>query len=279
MCPPLTPETEGSPGRRLALVLEYDGTRYHGIQWQSNASSIQGEVEAAIGRLTGEQVRIGVAGRTDAGVHAMGQVVAFTTGAPYQEDTFRDGLNHYLPPDIVVKVARQVPGNFDPRRHASSRVYRYTLLNRRAPSALWRNLAHHEPRPLDVPAMERALRSLEGRHDFGPFSGPLERQRTTVRRLLRTELRREEDLVILEVEGDAFLPQQVRRMGGALLQVGAERMPFRAFRRLARSGLMGAAQQVLPAKGLCLLRVEYPECFKIDPILKCGAGMLLAYGH
>ena len=250
-------DSDAESGRRLALVLEYEGTRYHGFQWQSNAPSVQAEVEAAIERLTGERMRIKAAGRTDTGVHAAGQVVSFMTQASYDEETFLDALNHYLPPDISVRAVHQVRPNFDPRRHASSRVYRYTLLNRRAPGALWRRWAHHVRYPLDVAAMGRAFRVLEGRRDFAPFSGPLGQRRTTVRRLLRTEVRCEGDLVTLEVEGDAFLPQQVRRMAAALLRVGAGKMTFEAFRRLADCGRLGAAQQVLPAKGLCLIRVKY----------------------
>ena len=245
--------------RKLVLVLEYEGTRYHGFQSQANASSIQDEVESALYRLTGERIRIKAAGRTDAGVHAAGQVVAFETQVPYHPDTFREGLNHYLPPDISVRAVHLVPMEFNPRRHAIKRTYRYTILNRRAPSPLWRRFAHHEPYPLDVEAMGRALKLLEGKRDFASFSGPSGQRRSTVRHLFRTQVSQDGELITLEVEGDSFLPQQVRRMAAAVTEVGRARITLQEFGKLANCSRLGAATRVLDPQGLCLVRVKYRE--------------------
>lgn len=244
--------------RKVALVLEYEGTRYHGFQFQTNAPSVQGEVEQAIARLTGEHVRVQGAGRTDAGVHAAGQVATFVTAAFYDARTFRDALNHYLPEDIAVCAAYDVTAHFDPRRHAVSRVYRYTILNRCTRSPLWRRFTHQVPEALDIGAMEQALSYLVGEpRDFAPFCGAPGALRSTVRRLYRAIIHRRDDLVALEVEGNAFLPQQVRRLAGAVVRVGTGRLSIEAFRELADSGRRGAAEWVLPPQGLCLMRVKY----------------------
>ena len=160
--------------RRIALVLEYEGTAYAGFQRQPHAPTVQSVLEEAIRSLTGEGLRVKAAGRTDAGVHASGQVVAFDTASRHTEETFRRGLDHYLPGDISVKEAHEVPPDFDPRRHAVARRYRYTLLNRPGRSPLRRRFTCREGRPLDIQAMARCLAYLEGERDFAPFSGPME---------------------------------------------------------------------------------------------------------
>lgn len=243
--------------RRLAVVLEYDGTKYHGFQFQVNAASIQGIVETAIERFTGERVRVNGAGRTDAGVHALGQVVAFGTRTQYGTDVFREALNHFLPDDVVVRVVREVPISFDPRRDARSRKYRYVILNRATPTAVLRRFAHWVGPVLDVSKMRRAAGLLEGRRDFAPFSGPVESNRSTVRRLFRTGVYREGDLVVLEVEGNAFLPQQVRRIAGALVEVGTGRMGIETFQSMADGNVVGLVPRVLPPNGLYLIEVTY----------------------
>ena len=262
--------------RKVALVLEYEGTRYHGFQLQANGPSVQGEVEEAIARLTGERVRVHGAGRTDAGVHAAGQVVAFLTAAPYDVRTFRSALNYYLQEDIAVRAAYDVAPHFEPRRHAVSRVYRYTILNRCTRSPLWRRFTHQVPEALNIEAMEQALGYLVGEpRDFTPFCGSLGAGRSTVRRLHRAAIHRRSDLVALEVEGNAFLPQQVRRLAGAVLRVGTTQLSLEAFQKLADSGRRGAAEWVLPPQGLCLMRVKYrhfpPEDDERDEILQCKA--------
>ncbi len=243
--------------RRIALVLEYEGTAYAGFQRQRDAPTVQAAVEDAVRSLTGEDARVKAAGRTDSGVHATGQVVAFDTASPHTEETFRRGLDHHLPNDISVRGAYEVPPGFDPRRHAIARRYRYTLLNRPGRSPLRRRFTCPEGRSLDIQAMARCLAYLEGERDFAPFSGRMNRGKSTVRRLYRTAVWRQGDEVCLELEGNAFLPQQVRRIGGAVLRVGLGALTPQAFVELADRGQQGAAHWVLPARGLCLQAVKY----------------------
>jgi tRNA pseudouridine38-40 synthase len=242
--------------RRIALVLEYDGGPYGGSQVQKRTPSIQGELEAAIRRLTGEKLRAAFAGRTDAGVHATGQVAAFTTASSLPIETFVRGLNAWLPQEIAVRRAVEAPLEFDPRRHAASRTYRYTIYNAPVRSPLWRARAWHVVEPLDAAAMRRAASSLVGRHDFAAFSR--REDVTTVRCVRRCEVEREGALITVEVEANAFLRQQVRRTVGALVQVGAGKLTPATFRALLRSREPCAAGPVAPAHGRCLARGEYP---------------------
>ena len=246
--------------------MEYEGTRYHGFQLQSNASSIQGELEQAIHSLTGQRAlagqraRVNGAGRTDAGVHAKGQVVCFDTVASLPLSVWVSGLNHYLPEDIAIVSAYHVPDAFNPRRHAISREYRYTIVDRATPSPLLRRFAAWESRPLNVQQMDTAVRTLIGTRDCAPFSGPLgNQQTTTVRAILDARVRARGSLVILDLKANAFLPQQVRRTAGALVQVGLGKMTPQQFTSLADSGVHGAASSVLPPQGLCLMKVNYRD--------------------
>lgn len=243
------------PRRRVAVLLEYDGTAYSGSQYQDNGPSIQSELEAAIQKLTHERARAAFAGRTDAGVHALGQVAAFDVGDRWQPVDLARGLNHFLPDDIAIRSARSVAPAFDPRRDARKRAYRYRIDNRPVRSPLERNRAWQVERALDVAAMQRAAASIEGKHDFAAFAGPYEG--STVRTLERCEPRAGRcGSVTLDVEARSFLPHQVRRTMGALVEVGLARMSEAAF-----AALLGAAPStagpVAPACGLYLLNIEY----------------------
>ncbi len=245
--------------RKIALVLEYEGTEYAGFQRQANACSVQAVLEQAVHSLTGAPVRVKGAGRTDAGVHAAGQVVVFETQSSLPSESFRRGLNHFLPGDISVVAAYEMPLSFDPRRHAVARVYRYTILTSGSRSALRRRFVYLDKRPLDAEAMAQAMSSLDGERDFAPFTGALEAGKSTVRRLYRTSVWNEGDELLVELEGNAFLPQQVRRMVGAALQVGLGKLTLAEFVLLADTGRRGAAHWVLPPEGLCLQEVKYQE--------------------
>ncbi len=252
-----------APPRKVALVVEYDGTMYAGFQLQANACTIQGELEQAIARLTQERVRIHGAGRTDAGVHALGQVAAFTTGSCLPCDTLVKGLNHFLPQGISVREAYDVPLAFDPRRHARSRTYRYTILSHATPSPLRERYAYRMAEPLDHQAMSVALRWLEGTHDFGPLSGPVPAGKSTVRHIMSTALCKDNDLVYFEVEGNAFLPHQMRRIAGLLVAVGTGRASPEAACAIMSGhtspDLARRASVTLPAHGLCLMKVKYED--------------------
>ncbi len=243
---------------RLALLVEYDGADYHGFQYQANARSIQEELEKAIHRFTGERVRVKGAGRTDAGVHARGQVVAFDTGAAHPEAVFLRALNHHLPRDIVVRRVQRVPDSFDPRRMATSRRYSFTIDNGPVRSPLTRRTSHHVETPLDVARMRRAARHFLGRHDFARFAGRPDRaDASTVREITEFTVRQDGRMVVLEVQGGSFLPHQVRRMAGALVDVGHRRTTPGQVKDMLDGKEAGAVAGSLPPQGLCLLRVEY----------------------
>ena len=243
--------------RRIALVIEYDGTGYAGFQRQANAPSIQEELENAIESLTTVRATVRGAGRTDAGVHAAAQVAAFDTESTLPTERIVAGLNHYLGEQIAVRAAYDVPTSFDPRRHADSRVYRYRLLEGRQPSPLRRSVTHRVARRLDEEAMRQAAASLLGEHDFRAFSGTQPQGRTYVRRMTRASVDRIGDELVVELEANAFLPQQVRRTTGSLVDVGLGRMTVGEFERMVQSGAQGAAETVLPASGLTLQEVRY----------------------
>ncbi|MBI2856606.1 MAG: tRNA pseudouridine(38-40) synthase TruA [Chloroflexi bacterium] len=251
------PEMRGL--RRLALMVEYEGTRYHGFQYQKNAPSVQEELEAALYRFTGEWRRIKAAGRTDAGVHATGQVVAFDTWSWHPTKVVIQALNHYLPEDISVQDAREVGLDFDPRRWAVSREYSYRIMSNRAPSPLLRRFVHTVRKSLDLGAIQEATRLVEGERDFAPFSGPLEGGKSTRRVVYRCSLTARRELVELNMVASGFLPQQVRRTVGALLEVGLGRLSLEEFSLLAECGILGAARWVAPARGLVLTKVNYPQ--------------------
>lgn len=246
---------DGETRRRIALLLEYDGTAYRGSQYQENGPSIQAELEAAINNLTAERVRAAFAGRTDAGVHALGQVAAFDTASRLAPAEFVRGLNHFLPEDIAVVDAAGVPEAFNPRRDARSRLYRYRIINRPERSPLERNRAWHVPKPLDVAAMAQAARLLEGTHDFAAFAGPYEG--STVRTLRRCDVTASGQHVVIEAEAQAFLPHQVRRLAGPLVDVGLGRAGAAAVRRWLEEAKPSSAGPAAPAHGLYLVRVEY----------------------
>lgn len=243
---------------RLALIVEYDGAEYHGFQYQVNAPTIQEELEKAVLRFTGEEARVNGAGRTDAGVHAEGQVVAFDTDSDHPPDRFEKALNFYLPEDISVRGAYRVDEDFDPRKGASSRRYRYTILNREARSPLRRRSAHLVRGPLDVGRMGDGARLFIGEHDFAGFSGPLEdRERSTFRRVIQSAVCRAGDEVRFEIQANAFLPHQVRRMAGALVDVARGNMSIDELREILDGASGGRVAHSLPPQGLCLVSVSY----------------------
>ncbi|HEY8172527.1 MAG TPA: tRNA pseudouridine(38-40) synthase TruA [Dehalococcoidia bacterium] len=240
----------------MAVLIEYDGSAYSGSQYQDNGPSIQSELEASIEKLTGAFARAAFAGRTDAGVHALGQVAAFDVESTLRLDEFVRGLNHFLPEDIAVLVAKDVAREFDPRRHARNRVYRYEIDARAVRSPLRRNRAWHVGRPLDVQAMQRAARALEGAHDFAAFAPPFDG--LTKRTLRRCEIsERGCGRVALEMEAEAFLPHQVRRTAGPMVEIGLGRMTEEQLMALLEGAVPSTVGPAAPACGLYLARIEY----------------------
>jgi tRNA pseudouridine38-40 synthase len=243
---------ERPAARRFRATVEYDGTEFAGFQSQRNARTVQGELEAALARLSGgERQPVVGAGRTDAGVHARGQVIAFTYSGSLSDQALTDALNGTLPPDVAVRDLRRVPAGFHPRYAARYREYRYSIWNGpRSPlrerTTLW---VRDE---LDVAAMARAGMAFEGRRDFGVVGGA---DPQPVRTIHRVRVRRDGSLVTIDVRADAFLRGMVRRIVAVLLAVGAGRLDASGVPGLLSAGKPALRGAAAPARGLCLRRV------------------------
>jgi tRNA pseudouridine38-40 synthase len=245
-----TPRSRAAP--RFRATVEYDGTEFAGFQLQAGARTVQGELEAALARLTGgTRQAVDGAGRTDAGVHATGQVIAFTYAGRLSAEDLTGALNGLLPKDIAVRDVRRAPAGFHPRYAARYREYRYSIWD--GPRSPLRERTALQVRPrLDVDAMARAAVAFEGRHDFSAFGGA---DPQPVRTVHRVRVRRSGDLITIDVRADAFLRGMVRRMVAALLAVGRGTLPEGSIAGLlagATPALDGAAAA---ARGLCLRRV------------------------
>ncbi len=254
---------------RWALRLEYDGAGFVGWQRQENGASLQAVLEHAASRLAGgAPVPSVVAGRTDAGVHAAGQVAMIELPDRYTPAQVRDALNFHMQPNaIVVLRAAEAPPEWNPRFSAIGRAYRYLILNRRARPALERRV-WHVPVALDVPAMAAAARRLLGRHDFTSFRAAACQAKSPVRTLDQLEVRREGDLVLIQAEARSFLHHQVRNMVGTLKLVGdGSWTPSRVAAAL-EARHRSAAGPTAPPDGLTLLKVSYPD----DPFTPADAG-------
>ncbi|MFN8639516.1 MAG: tRNA pseudouridine synthase A [Dehalococcoidia bacterium] len=251
--------------RWLALLLEYDGAGFAGSQLQPGRRTVQGTLEEAIEGLTGEQVRAALAGRTDAGVHALGQVAAVSIGtmsvaSRLDPDAVLRALNHRLPEDVAVRAVADVEVGFDPRRMATGRTYRYTIRHGTPRSPLARSREWLRGGTLDVEAMARAAALLpRERRDWAAFAGRVPDGYTTMRTLRRCEVQGAgAHRVVVTMEADAFLPHQVRLTVGALARVGSGRLEPEAFAALV-DGAPGSAGPSAPPQGLVLCSVEYPS--------------------
>lgn len=248
---------------RCVCVVEYEGTRYYGFQLQASLPTIQGEIEKALRKLTGEKIRVMAASRTDTGVHAMGQVVSFRTRSSLPPQTFINGLNYYLPSDIAVKAAYRVSDSFNVRREALSREYNYYILNSPTRSPLRENSCYLVAGYLDIEAMNRACEALTGKHDFASFASSIKAgEKATVRMVYRAKAEREGELVVFNMMASSFLTHQVRNTVGALIRVGLGKMPADEFYSIIEAKELGLAGPTAPAHGLYLMRVNYPQPFE-----------------
>jgi tRNA pseudouridine38-40 synthase len=249
--------------RRVAAVVEYDGTDYAGWQSQIHSVSVQDAVEAALSFVAGHPVIAICAGRTDAGVHATGQVIHFDTVAVRTPRAWVLGANTKLPPSIALQWAGEVTPGFHARHAAVRRIYRYYILNRSARSALQRTRTSWIHRSLDAGAMHSAAQVLIGEHDFSAFRSIECQSKTPVRRVQRIGVQRAGDTVWLEIEANAYLHHMVRNIVGTLLDVQCEADPADAMARILASGDRRHAGITAPAAGLYLWRVEYPAVYGI----------------
>lgn len=246
-------------GRTIALTVEYDGGGFAGWQRQSRRPSVQGALERAVYALTRERVTVIGSGRTDAGVHALGQVAAFRTASGIATDRFPRALNAHLPETVRVLSAWEAAPGFHPRYSATGRTYRYAVLNRPAPSAILRGQTYHVPAPLDLAAMQAAAATLLGTHAFTAFRGVGSGERTTICTLRRADVVRAGDLVLFTFEADRFLRHMVRLMVGTLLRVGRGKLPPAAVERILAAEDNRQAGPRAPAHGCFLVRVSYPD--------------------
>lgn len=243
--------------RNIKLTIEYDGTGYSGWQRQSRRPSVQAEIERAIRAVTKEKVDLIGAGRTDAGVHALGQVANFKTDTRIATPGIFRALNARLPEAIRIQDAEDVDDAFHARYSATGRTYRYAILNRAAPSAILRFHAYHVPEPLDLDAVSGALPTLRGTHSFATFRGVGSGERTTVCNLRRADVARSADMVIFTFEADRFLRHMVRMIIGTLLKVGHGKLAPEAVEKILGSEDNQRAGPRAPAHGLFLVRVSY----------------------
>jgi tRNA pseudouridine38-40 synthase len=244
---------EGGPVRYRARV-EYDGTDFAGFQLQAGGRTVQGELEGALARLAGpgtERIRVEAAGRTDAGVHALGQVIAFSWHGRLPAEVLRRALEAILPPDIGIGPLTRVAPGYHPRYAACLRAYRYSIWNGPR-SPLRERYAYGVRGPLDVPAMAGTAQQLVGRHDFSAFGGW---HRQPVRTLHRVRVRRSGSTITIDVVGDAFLRQMVRSIVAALLRIGRGEATGEDLAAALRGGSRIFAGAVAPPQGLCLRRV------------------------
>ncbi len=242
---------------RLKLTLEYDGTAYVGWQRQLNGLSVQEVVERALGELLGAPVGTEAAGRTDAGVHALGQVVAFDAPRALPLTAYLRGLSALLPPDVSVVGAEEVADNFDPRRDSQGKRYRYLISNRPVRSPLRRRTHWELFAPLDVAAMDEAARPLLGTHDFAAFRAANCEAPTTLRTLRELSVLSSQDVIQFEVEGTAFLKHMVRNLVGTLVEVGRGRRPVTWVAEVLASRDRTRAGPTAPPHGLVLVEVRY----------------------
>lgn len=256
----------GDGPRLVRVLLEYDGTAYHGWQVQPNARTIQEVLESVLGRIHKKRTKATAAGRTDAGVHARGQVVHFETTLGMDAQAWRKALNALLPDDVVVLGADFPPPGFHARKSAASKAYAYTILNASIPSAFLRNTAWLVPFPLDAGRMREGAHFLIGQHDFSSFRSSTCMARHPVRTLSRVDIDRTGDLMRVTVEGDGFLKQMVRSIVGTLVEVGRGAIPPEAVASILEGRRRELAGPTAPARGLCLERVEYPEAYRYSII-------------
>ncbi len=244
---------------RAALLVEYLGTNYNGFQLQLNQPTIQGALEQALVRFTGEAIRIRGASRTDSGAHSEGQVVDFLTVTRHPLGRFAPALNFFLPEDIKVLKARRVNIEFNSRHSALSRIYRYRIVEREWPSPLRRTTHFWVRGSLDLEAMRRAAKDLVGAHDFRPLAIGHPEERSAVRDVRRWEVSRDGDALTIESEANGFLKHQIRKANGILIEIGKGKQPEALVARVLEGGESVPDIPMLPANGLCLIEVKYPE--------------------
>lgn len=243
--------------RNFKLIIEYDGSGYHGWQRQKNDRTIQEEIEKSLTRMTNQEIRLIGSGRTDAGVHALGQTANFRCETRLTADVFLKGLNALLPDDIVIKHCEPVADEFHSRYDAKCKMYRYRILNRSIPCAIKRQYHWFVAGQLDIATMQKAADRLIGRHDFKAFEGAGSPRTHTIRNVTVARFESFGDRIDFNIEADGFLRYMVRNIVGTLVEVGLGKTSPEEFRRILISGNRDLAGPTAPAQGLFLVHVVY----------------------
>ncbi len=248
---------------KLAFGIEYDGSNYHGWQSQDDVATVQGVLEKAISQIADQPVRVYCAGRTDTGVHGLGQVVHIETDVIRKDSAWLFGVNANLPNDISVKWIKQVQEDFHARFSATRRVYQYYILNRQARSAFLSKKVVWERRPLSLEKMKQAASFLIGTHDFSAYRSQACQAHSPIRTIYRLELRKQGPIITLEIEANAFLHHMVRNISGVLMEVGMERAKPEWARDVLECRDRRLGGVTAPPDGLYLVKVFYPEIFDL----------------
>jgi len=244
--------------RNIKLDIEYDGTDYFGWQVQKRKSTVQGKIKKILERILEEKIRLIGAARTDSGVHALGQVASFKTrNEKLTTGSLNKALNSLLPSDIVIKEVKEVPHNFHARYSAKSKIYCYQILNRSFPSALGRKFSWHIPGPLDWKKIRVASKYFVGKYDFSPFSVTGSSRKSKQCTVKDFKIGKEKNLYILQIEADYFLYRMVRRIVGALIEVGRGKIEPEYIRSLLHGKASTLRAQTAPPHGLFLIKVKY----------------------
>lgn len=245
--------------KNIKIVVEYDGTNYHGWQSQTqNLSTVQSTLEEVLEKITGKKTRVTGSGRTDSGVHALGQAANFFTETTLDSKTLKKALNSTLPHDISVVSTKKVPDSFHAQFSSKSKIYEYRIFNRTYPPALLKNRVWHIPKKLDVETMKEAAKFLLGTHDFSVFATADIKVKTTIRTVLRASVRRNrEGTILFEIEADGFLKRMVRMITGTLAEVGKEKLSLSDFGRILKAGQKTKNVVSAPPQGLFLKKVIY----------------------
>ncbi len=246
------------------LEIEYDGSRYYGWQVQNNKNAsyrvnktIQYALEKVLKKILQENIKLTVAGRTDSGAHAISQVANFKSSSRILLERLRWAINCLLPEDIKVTRIKNVPLDFNSRFSAKSKIYRYTILNRKYSSPLLASRVYFFHHPLDVKLMRREAKILLGRHNFKAFQAAEARARNPLRTIKSIKITKEKDFLYIDIEADSFLYNMVRNISGTLLDIGRGRFLKGSMRKILQSRNRRLAGPTLPAKGLCLMKVKY----------------------
>ena len=251
---------------RIAAIVEYDGSGFSGWQLQDGTRTVQAEVEAAIGKVANEAVRVTVAGRTDTGVHATGQVIHFDTTAERSTHSWVSGVNANLPDDVVLRWANPVSEDFHARFSATGREYHYVILNRSNRPSFMRGKVTWERRSLDTARMQKAANHLIGAHDFSSYRTVHCQAKNPVRELRSLKVWRVENRVVLSVYANAFLHHMVRNIAGVLIYIGSGERDIGWAKEVLELRDRTQGGITAPAAGLYLTRVEYPETFQIPQL-------------